>query len=466
MSLTHTVDDAVEMARIRLGSDGNPWFVSPSGNNANSGHRPTEAFATLSKAMSVAQPRDKVFFDGQIDQTQNNILVYDLGLDIRQVIIPSGVSLFGANRATARILSDPLAGNSVTTVNGGSDVYMFGFWIKLLDDGLGFFSHPIGYNGHPSSNVIAEWIRVTADSDGGYHRSDLGEETGYWKYVRCSFETKYDAHTILGSNPNQTVEYEDCDLIVKGPSSVTPTTIGRAVTAQQGLTRLKRCRLITEALGAPTTIVSCCYARAGTGTVSRIELDDCIVRTRVPAGFVSGGGTERHLQTDAGCEIIASRVAHDRNKDVKGSGSIVYLNDAAPLIITPLLATTSNPRFASRDLPAILASSEPSDVWTIVSATGSAVDLSGKELRLVAYTVSDAGDEADPFDDVLAGSFKYESGGNGITLGGADNNQVTVQHSSSKTSTVGDYRYVLWNVTDKLPLARGKMPIVPALLNV
>jgi hypothetical protein len=328
MALTHSVEDAVEMARLRLGTDGNPWFVSAAGSNAGVGSRPSTAFATLSKAMSVAQPKDKVFFDGQIDQSQTNILVYDLGLDVRQVIIPSGVSLFGANRTTARIKSDPLAGNSVTVVGGGSDVWMENFWIQLIDAGMGFFSHPIGYNGLGSTNVIARNIRVTADSDGAYHRSDTGQGTCYWKYVGCSFETKYDAHTILGTNTDQQIDYEDCDLIVKGPSSVTPTTIGRAVTAQQGLTRLRMCRLITEALGAPTTIVSCCYARAGSGTVSRIEVDDCTVRTRVPAGFVAGGGSLHHLQADAGCEIIATNTMHDKSLDL-ATGSIIYIDNDA-----------------------------------------------------------------------------------------------------------------------------------------
>lgn len=136
--------------------------------------------------------------------------------------------------------------------------------------------------------------------------------------------------------------------------------------------------------------------------------------------------------------------------------------------VTPILAAANNPRYATRDLAPIATASAPTEIWTLVDGNGIAINLSAKTLRVVVGLVDDQGtdDADDPFDDTIAGSFKYETGGSGITVGGAGNNLVTLVHSSAKTATAGDFRYWLWNVTDKIVLATGAMPIVPSLFDV
>lgn len=139
----------------------------------------------------------------------------------------------------------------------------------------------------------------------------------------------------------------------------------------------------------------------------------------------------------------------------------------ASLTITPYQVNTSNPRYSTRDLPPIAQGSEPTEVWTITNSEGAAVDLSGKTIRVVVCAV-DKGEldaNSQPFDDTLTGSFKYETG-DGITIRGDDNNQVWLDHDASKTATPGVYRYFLWNVTDKLLLAKGRMPIEPAKMDL
>lgn len=133
--------------------------------------------------------------------------------------------------------------------------------------------------------------------------------------------------------------------------------------------------------------------------------------------------------------------------------------------VTPIVATSNNPRYATRDLPKIAQGSQPSEIWTIVDSAGNPVSLSGKTVRVVACT-REVSDEDPVFDDTLAGSFKYETAGGGITVGGAGNNVVTLTHSAAKTATPGQYEYWLWNVTDKIMHVKGRMPIEPSLIDV
>ncbi len=136
----------------------------------------------------------------------------------------------------------------------------------------------------------------------------------------------------------------------------------------------------------------------------------------------------------------------------------------ASVTLTPILVQANNPRFSTKDVPPIPAGSEPSDAFVVVDANNAPIDLSAKTVRLVAY-VDNAGDPDNPFDDTVSAVFKYETGGNGITIGGTGNNVVTVKHSAANAGTVRDLRYMLWNVTDKLVLATGKLPIIPAVMN-
>lgn len=135
---------------------------------------------------------------------------------------------------------------------------------------------------------------------------------------------------------------------------------------------------------------------------------------------------------------------------------------APPSSATP----TSGRHFRTRDLAQIGAGTAPPEVFNVVDASGDPVDVSAKDLRFVVANVSDLTPDDDPFDDVVTGSWSYETGGSGITVGGTGNNVVTVQHDASKTVTPGEYRYFLIDVTDSLLLATGRLPIIPTALRV
>jgi hypothetical protein len=143
------------------------------------------------------------------------------------------------------------------------------------------------------------------------------------------------------------------------------------------------------------------------------------------------------------------------------------IQNRTKITITPVQANSSNPRYSTRAMANIGQGSAPSDLWEFDDANDEPIDLSGKTVRLVFAQVSDEGDdEISVVDDTLEGSFKYETGGSGLTIGGADDNQVTLQHDATKTATAGDYRFFWWNVTDKILLAKGSVSIEPTAFDV
>jgi hypothetical protein len=140
-----------------------------------------------------------------------------------------------------------------------------------------------------------------------------------------------------------------------------------------------------------------------------------------------------------------------------GSGDIVA--------VTPIQASVTNPRYATRDLAPIAQGSTPTDAWTVTTGAGLPLNLAGKTVRLVAYTEAEPVGDCNPFDLILTPQFKYETGGNGIIVSGTDSNIVSVTHSAANTAKAQELRYWLLDVTDLLPIATGKMPIKPAVWN-
>jgi hypothetical protein len=163
----------------------------------------------------------------------------------------------------------------------------------------------------------------------------------------------------------------------------------------------------------------------------------------------------------------ASAWAVDTNV-VALNGGPVGLVDPSTLTgnvtVSPFVASVTNPRYATRDLPPIPSGSSPTDQWAVVDGTGAAVDLSGKTIRFVALSVVDAGVEDDRTDDQLVGVYQYQTGtDDNIEVAGAGHNVVRVTHDAARTATPGEFRYELWNVTDNLVLAAGRLPVRPAV---
>jgi hypothetical protein len=118
---------------------------------------------------------------------------------------------------------------------------------------------------------------------------------------------------------------------------------------------------------------------------------------------------------------------------------------AYPAFVLPISVTAQTQPIQVIDMYMQQGESRPFD-YTVVDANNSVVDLTGKTLRLDVYT--DNGITQTPV-------FDYVSPTNiAINI-----NSVTVTIESANSSTPGMFYYGLWDDTDTIVLARGKLQI-------
>jgi hypothetical protein len=120
--------------------------------------------------------------------------------------------------------------------------------------------------------------------------------------------------------------------------------------------------------------------------------------------------------------------------------------------VTPLQATSVQNKVAVRDVELVQYGTE-TYTWVITDATGAAVDLSGKTVRLVLFTNDGT---------TVTGVAQYESPAD-LTVSGSGHNNVTRTFSTTDSGTKRVMQYVLWNQTNGIPLVRGKIDVSPAL---
>lgn len=175
---------------------------------------------------------------------------------------------------------------------------------------------------------------------------------------------------------------------------------------------------------------------------------------------------------DDGTDTVESVIRNSEEDPTPIGGDWTGEAGSGGILITPLLAGTNNPRFSTRKLAQVAKGSGPTDVLTLVDGAGVAIDLSDRDLRLVVCEMLDEGDPDDEFDDSVGGLYKYETGqgsGEGLEVGGDDNNQVSIYHDAANTTDAGRFPYFLWDVTggeDPQLLMKGILPVVPAVLDV
>jgi hypothetical protein len=192
--------------------------------------------------------------------------------------------------------------------------------------------------------------------------------------------------------------------------------------------------------------------------------DEITAKADTTGGLPVLGGTGISVDTAAIADAVAAAILEDP-ENLLATNEDGEVTTSNPTLLTPFVATATNPRHTVKDIAPIYAGSTPTDFWIIKDAAGNAVDLSAKDLRLIGTTVENAGQIVSIFDDVYEIAWQYDTGGDGITVSGDDGNQVTIQHDAAKTATAGDYRYWLLNLTDRLVLVTGKYPIKPIAAN-
>jgi hypothetical protein len=128
------------------------------------------------------------------------------------------------------------------------------------------------------------------------------------------------------------------------------------------------------------------------------------------------------------------------------SGQVTATNGGASVTVIPLSSTVSTGEVTTNDITAYLGTA-PDFTWAIVDQNREPVPLTGKTLL---FTANPEGTPANP--DISASG----------SASGDDNNQVTVSLTTSDTGEVQTLLYSLWNVTDNLLLARGRLLIKTA----
>ena len=121
--------------------------------------------------------------------------------------------------------------------------------------------------------------------------------------------------------------------------------------------------------------------------------------------------------------------------------------------VAPVVATATSTFYAEENLPSIAQASAVSVVFVCLDSDDVAINLSGKTVRFIVTRTP----ESD-----AAVVFYRETGGSGVTVSGADSNNVTVAITTTNTASALRGWYHLWNTTDSILLSRGAISIDPA----
>jgi hypothetical protein len=89
---------------------------------------------------------------------------------------------------------------------------------------------------------------------------------------------------------------------------------------------------------------------------------------------------------------------------------------------------------------------------TVVDSAGTAIDLSGKDISLVAWPT---GDPAGTGFELLSTGANPE-----LTIGGTSHNIISIAGAATHTATAGQFDYRIYNTTDDIALVDGVLSIV------
>ena len=123
---------------------------------------------------------------------------------------------------------------------------------------------------------------------------------------------------------------------------------------------------------------------------------------------------------------------------------VVSATAGGTITITPVVATVSAGQVVGGDVT-IYQFTAPSYSWPLVDSAGNAVNVSGHDLRFIAYN---------PGTGVKAFELSTE-----ISVGGVDGNEVTVAFPDTVTQAAQTYHYAIRDMDDDLIYAKGTLEI-------
>lgn len=183
--------------------------------------------------------------------------------------------------------------------------------------------------------------------------------------------------------------------------------------------------------------------------------DPCGVR-KTPATIAAGDIAKNavdadSIKADAVAKIWAALTASLTTVGSVGKWLVDRLT-GMPYAITPLAATASN---TGRLNPLYLTAYQDCKIQAtivVLDANEDPVNLAGKALSLITWPSGSP--ETEGFELLSTGESPE------LSIGGDDNNEVTIDSTVDRTATPGDFDYRLYNTTDSVPLVDGVLRIV------
>jgi hypothetical protein len=150
---------------------------------------------------------------------------------------------------------------------------------------------------------------------------------------------------------------------------------------------------------------------------------------------------QNRQEMDANSEQFAA-IVEDTGTTLPAA--ISAIETTANVTITPLQSTVSTGEVTEREIVSYQSAAFGPFTWTVTDSDGNTVDLSEKSVSLVVWA------------DGLPNAIAFQISG---SVGGDNNNQVTVSQDDTNTGTAGKFGFALMNTTDDTVLARGTLHI-------
>lgn len=215
-------------------------YVRTTGNDANTGTDPGDAYLTIQKAIDEINAAGN-YTSTKIDFTGSHNIAGT------RLVIPANTWLSGdgstARGGTSNISCSAASAPTMVSAATGGNVILSGFKITSTV-ASGSFALPIGYSGAgtASRNVVVINVDTDADSDAAYF-SDSTNCNGWWRFYNCGLVSKWDSTTIIQENATHISEFYDCTITAVGPSAVGSATDTRAIAGAGGTQRLFNCTI-------------------------------------------------------------------------------------------------------------------------------------------------------------------------------------------------------------------------------
>lgn len=397
---------------------------------------------------------------------------------------PARVTVRGAGVDVTTITSTLLLANGTIWVpsdNGEvSDLTIKGALEGAANAYQGIFG---GETGQPAwTNTIGRRLRLIGAAD---VLRITREEACSTIFEQCILESMFD--NVLVSKALTKVLMIDCRISSRRFDTRLSGGSCNGLNVSNGRVELRNCDIYSSAKGSGVTAygISCSggeidvqggtiltepdadgfhYSMRASGTgkifASGVECDRSLSST-TQSGTITDYGTGKGV-ANIFAKLPSKSYLTGTNKDdgdvqldeATGALSAAALAAAATAAIYPLTSVVNGGQIVEtnwriKQHSALKSAAGGALIWTITDQTGAAVNLAGKSLAMKLYPAGAPG-------TILV---TYATGGTGLTLGGDENNVISLSADNTYTKQPRRLSYVIWNTTDSVPVAGGHITV-------